>query len=531
VTPGWIGLGTIPPPVLNVAEAFPHDPAVALLVSARSRIPVIVWVIGTRKDGNREVFPSRELPGDGEEHTLLWTVDERIGRGGDFVGFKISIGQRTPVETADYYAVSFGTITVAGVQTLSDEEVLAASSYTPLILELTAPRPGTPSMKGVMAVPSALAARYLGGKLVVRDGDENVIEAVIDQPQTTSRGLFMKEFVLPIRGAAGETRRVELSLAKDDGSLFILGSATYKPVTEEIARRQGEVPFQDILSYAVDPSGPDLGVVTVVRDLYARLEPRGGETMTHELLANTVSLESGLFELQPAWRVPAFAHWAEAGFRTVSVEEINDAVAIFVTGADGRGLEQLGLASAAGRSAVRPAINNPIFAPAPDYTGWTDGQPSSLRGNAVIPYGRSYALVALVQAAENPVRTITGLSTGLRDFADAGVIDINPTHTAGGLGHLDATQRAGVTYLLADDPGALWTSTDPLRRWERHDAAFPAEWSSFRLRRVGDADYLFGLAEHEGKRVVRWTAVEYRGDGAALPHVVKDPTMPSGSAQ
>src|SRR5690606_23295635 len=147
---------------------------------------------------------------------------------------------------------------------------------------------------------------------------------------------------------------------------------------------------------------------------------------------------SGLFDIQPAWRVPAFAHWAEAGFRTVRVGSVAGAVAILVTGVDGEGLEQLGLASAAGRRSVLRASSSPVFSPAPEYTGWVPGQPSALRGNAVINYGRTFALLALARAGEQPSRLIAALSPGLRSFADAGALDMSLPDTVQGLGHLDA---------------------------------------------------------------------------------------------
>jgi hypothetical protein len=520
VTPGWVGFGgAIPRPVLDITQPLPHDATRALGLRISSRKPVVVWFLGVRTDGNLEVFPSRLVPGDGAVHSLLWSIDARVGRGSEFTGFKLVVGQYEPLRTEDYFSVRVHEIGVPGINVLSDDDYLAASSYAPLTIQYAAPQADLTSQELVVSMPSPIAARQRGGSIVVRDGDETVAEIPVDEIETTGRRLFQKTIPLPVRGVAGEQRTVRALLRRLDASVLDLGQVTYRPAAPAELRQVFEVPNQSIVSYALFDAGPDLGVITVVRDLFARDEPEGAPTMTHEVQVHQVSLRTGRAETQPAWRVPAFAVWAEAGFRTISAIEAGDATAIFVTGTDGQGLEHLGLASTSRRSPVRPAMNNPIFAPAPEFTGWTDGWPSMIRGAAFAPYGRTFFMVALAQAAEEQPRVLAALSPALRDFADAGVLDLDLPWSHKGLGHLDLSWRGDYYYLLTDDPTALWTSRDPLRAWQRHEVALPVEWHAFRLREIDGKPFLFGLFEHEGKTLLRWTPVHFEGEPLPLPIV------------
>lgn len=509
VKPAGIGMSRVPSPVMRVdaSEPIPHQQEYAIRIDLETKERVIVYVFGIRANQTVEVLSTRETTGLGRE-SLLWALEERIGRASDLVAFEVAFvraGEAENSADAQVFALD-----VVNAGDLSDAELLAASSFEPVSVRFRQLFTGAEQQRLSIVVPKTLMARYPDAEVHARDSLRDLLKATFGERQETGLEMALFESAIPVSIEPGETERIEAYLVTAEGEEVPLGETTYRLVARERSFRQFEVPFQTIRSFDVIQNGPDLMMLTVVRDRYVRTEPRGAETMTHEMLTHTVSASSGRFETQPTWRVPAFSHWAEAGFRAVGVGKIRDSFAIIVSGGDHEGIETIGLAATAANSPVRPSVRNPVYAPPREFLDWTQGQSLATRGSTVLTFGRTFLIPMLAQVGEGDPRLIAAMTTNMRTFTDAGIIPVDVPETLDG--HVDVFQRDGLYYMLTDDPKIIWTAADPLRDWRRHEINLPDTWRAYRLAEHNGKTYLFGLADWNGHSVIRWVPVSF-GDG------------------
>ncbi len=519
VTAHPVGVSGLPPHSveLQAETAATHTPDNALQVRITSEKPVLVWMTAYSEPTAGEVYPVRKTSGGDKPEYVRWTFDSRIGSAGDPSVFRIGIGTKEGIQTVvvDDYAIE-------PTVNLTDEDVIAASTWATLSISHAEPRDPSRSLEVFTAIPRVVARRCLGSRIVVDVNGEKISESLVEEEDSGSRALWQSEIRVPLGNyAEGGPHTVSAKLIHPDDSEVSLGSRHFRLLHEKRSFQQWEYPHQSIEDYEVFSDGPDFRVIAILRDLYACDEPDTSKTMQREIHDTRITTDVTLWQDEVAWRAPAYGLWLSGGFHSMALGDYDGALSAYVTGMDPDGLEVLGHLSTVAYSEMRPSVKNPTWGPAEIFTGWKHGMRRTIRPITITTYGRGFLLLSGVQIEnENPV-VVGALSNELLYWTDAGVVPLDLPVAAR---HMDVDHRDGFHYLYTDDPDRIFVSRDPLRNWEPRSVSLPQDWFRFRVILFEGTEYLFGLHTIDGKNVLRWREIEWKDESGnvSLPHL-KEP--------
>ena len=527
VSPSQPGIGGVPPPslIFDAPDSIKHDPANILEIDIATSASVAFVLTGTLRRGKTEVFTARQVSNDSA--TLRWMLSQRVGRADDLTSFSLA-AQYIPGAPFPAEPVLVAEPRIIDASLLSDPELIAASPFRALVPNYLMPATPTTTIQEVQIVlPGLVAVRNQGKKVGLLLDGHVAADFQITLDQAADADLYVRTISLPAYGHSGDERQLQLLLQKADQKFYVLEQRQINILPAERDYGQFEQPFRSIRDYEITGADGDMLVVALLDDLYSDPEPLLAATATHEIVGNFLSPYTGKFESNPVWRIQAFDHWAEAGFRSVGMGRHESVVAMFVSGADAAGVESIGLAASSGSGVLRPLPTNPIIVPTGAFSGREDGLSLALRGNAAVPYGEGFALLTWSQAGNREPRMLAYVCPDLRYWVEAGVV---PTGLPRDTRHVAVEKRGDLYYMTTDESDRLWVSSDPLRHWQPFDVEFPTDWRAFRLKELNGTEYLFGLYDFEGRSVLRWQEVTWNADrGIPLPEFATTPSPAQGA--
>ncbi len=524
IQPRPMGLLGLPSRVYHWESALSisHEPENIFQVRVLAKEPVVLGLIGKSTEDGEEIFPNRLIEPSDEPQWVRWALDQRIGTAPSIASFVVCAGSFEHAKEE----IVLDNFQVLDAKELSDEELIAASAYQPLTLRYSHPNKQLTTQEVFACLPREVARRHVGGKLVITVNGESKKEVLISDASSGERKLFTQKISIPMSEFSGSEQSIGLILEKTDGSKIDLGTQEFRFRSTNDSFQEFEMPLQSVDSFVAFKTGPDLRLVVSTVDLFTRPEPQGARTQVHEMHDVTLSVMSGLFDSEVFWRLPAFGHWASAGFRSLGLGSIRNNHAIWATAAGSDGIEVVANAATVNGTPIRPFVNNPVYFPAPEFSDWEEGQTRVVRGNGVVPYGRSWMMANISQVNNNPPRMIAALTSDMRQLSDAGPL---PIELPDGVTHLSFAKHENWSYLLTDDPHTVWVSHDPLRFWEQKSVDFPEDWFQFRIVAIDGIDQLFGLATVNGKNVVRWQELEWVEERKEAPMPKLSAATNSGS--
>ncbi|MCB2156102.1 hypothetical protein KQI84_14595 [bacterium] len=520
------GIGLMPSPqiVLDTPGPVLHDEANILEVTVSTSATVALVLTGSMAGDRFEVFPARRI--SNAEGKVRWMLKQRVGRATDLTSFTLAT-QFIPDTPFKSEPVIISNPRIIDARLLSDSEVIQASPFRALVPNYTMPAgANTVTQQVSVVLPGVLAVRGGGRDMKLLLDGRPIADMKLDVEKAEDASLYTRTFTLPNYGEAGDTRDVRLLLHLEGQKYAVLDRRILQILPPGRVHGQFEQPFRSIRDYEIAESGGDMLVVAILDDLYSHEEPQLAATASHDVVANILSPYTGKFESRDVWRVPAYGHSWEGGFQSIGIGRREGLMAVFLSGLSAQGIESISMAGSAGSGVFRPVPANPILEPGAALSGKVDGEPFAMRGNSVVDYGDSYALLSWTQVGGKKPRLLSFVSPDIRYWVEAGAVPNQlPTNTR----HIALSHRGELYYMTTDDPHRVWVSADPLRHWQPFDVDFPEDWRAFRLRRIGNTEYIFGLFEYEGRSILRWRECKWSADkGIPLPVMTDEPSPTRG---
>ncbi|MDX1972408.1 MAG: hypothetical protein SFY68_07750, partial [Candidatus Sumerlaeia bacterium] len=489
-------------------DTIAHSPATAVYLKVTNSVPLVVGLETRTPSESNEVYRRQLLqPG---ENTVYWLLEERVGKSANPRHFFFSFGADQVVE--------FSGLSAGLVQTGSVDNATVANATQFLLFQIGYKRVeyGRLINQPVQVVlPRELYRRFLGQKIVIMGGDERR-EILIDPKRDLKQEFFFEQQSIPL-GQIGLGRKVFRAAIMDEfgEELFLLGEDSFdvvEPSADTLSfKGTFEVPFRSVRDYSVFDQAPDFRLVVLPFDQLSKPEPKGYESCAHEVLDFTISLNSGSNREHVAWRAPAYDHFAEAGFNSLSIGRSGNAVAVYLTGENAAEMDILGFLFALDQAPLGAPIQNPLHRPSDEWTGHRKGLFLDLMSSGTAPYGAGHVMLNQASTRTGEFRMIPSVSNDLRSWVDAGLVTQfnkpsadtpNPKPAE----HLFLTKFGSLYYIIRNQE--LWVSPDPLREWSRTTVELPA-WEKLRLIQLGESWYFFGLDEVESKQGIRWHQADW----------------------
>ncbi|MEQ8819465.1 MAG: hypothetical protein RLY93_04420 [Sumerlaeia bacterium] len=478
-----------------------------------------VGAVAHLRSGLEELWLSREAVDSANGgQQILWTFDPRLGAPDSVTSLTLAFRSR-----AGRQKVQLLDIELVPAPQLSAADWLQASVFEPVSLAFHAlPRSST-GQQAIISLPGPFVFHFEGGELRLRLNDRDLPPIPLQIVSASDAETFFRRVNIPTYGQPGDVRTLRVTAHGPAGNEFLVSEKSFRILPEERSFGQFEAPFQSIVDYTVHDAGADSVITAILQDPYAAQEPPTALTATHQVDAFTFSFRSGMFEAETIWQVPAYGHWASAGFRSLAHGANGDANGLYASANNLTGRAVMGLASAAGNTRPIPAeLINPAFVPVPLAPPPDEHEEREILAHTIAPYGRGHVMLTWMTVNRQPPVLVASVSPTLRFWMDAGQLDI-PSLPAG-TSHLSLHRRGPQWLLLTDDPTRVWVSSDPLRHWVPIAADFPRDWHAFSLHDIDGKPHLFGLTGEYGRDVLRWLPVDWRPnpDGLALPVLVEN---------
>lgn len=495
---------------------FKHDPKSVIRLSVTVTEPLVVGLESQTAEGVIEVYRRQQLQSGANQ--VYWLLEERIGKSPDPRFFEISFGGNVRSEYSNLR------LELIDGSTLSNEQVLQATQFLPLQIELKRPNLKHQKQQTAQVVlPRELHRRFPGQTIMVTLGGESQ-ELLIDPIAPLKQEFFFHQFPFDLSNLSLGDHLIEAQIQDESGNTLLpLGAETFELLDEiDPSGASFEVPFRDVVDYVPFFQNEDLRLIVLPQDQLSKEEPYGFETARHEVLDYTISLKSLQSREHVGWRVPGFGHFAEAGFQQLSIGSQPVGHMFFLTAENAFERQVLAYGVSVDNAPFGAPINNPLYAPSSEWTGSVlPDDAVRLMNSGAQKYGSSYVMLTEVQVNNGPARTIASVSNDLRTWVETGIVpalDRKPALAK----HLFLTKKDSFFFLIRDRE--VWFSQDPFRSWSKIDVPLP-NWANVRLVQVGEQWYYFGIERLNNKNMVRWQKCAWvmNSQGFFIPEIQSSP--------
>lgn len=483
-------------------EPVPNDSTMVVLVEFD--VEASAFVVGLeagKSNGSTEIFRRQQISPN--QTYALWLLEKRIGNSRPTEKFYLEVGgfnradaklKRFEVQPLDYFSV---------------DQLMEATSYEPVTMAYKELATDWSLEQEVnIAFPKEIARRYVGQEVAVIF-DSMVKKYPISLDDVKDRSLWEKRVSLPVDLSEIGTRSVSVVIqTTDDAKLFHIGDDSFRVIgVQGNVVDSFEMPFRDYKDYTVFYNKPDLRIVALPTNVYSKPEPLFFESSSHEMIDYIVSLESGNYRPHVGWRIPPFDHWAEEGFRHLSLGRLLDSYAIYASGGNAEGLDIIGHGAVIDGAPLGSPVKNPIYFPHNQFAGWQEKHSIELRSAGAAFYAGNFVHIIQSHVYGEPKRMIAAISNDVTKLMDVKRIpdleDATPNF------NLQLFEYDGYYFLLADK--TLWRSDKPFDHWETIEVEFPENLYNFKRLRIGEgSDYIFGLEIVEGRSILRWEKITWK---------------------
>jgi len=482
-------------------EPVPNDSTMVVLVEFD--VEASAFVVGLeagKSNGSTEIFRRQSITPS--QKYALWLLERRIGNARPTEKFYLEVGgfnranaklKRFEVHPLSYFSV---------------DQLMEATSYEPVTMAYKELATDWNLEQEVnVAFPKEIARRFIGQEVaVIFDSMIKKFPITLDDVQ--DRDLWEKRISLPVDLSEIGTRKVSVVIqTTDDEKLFSIGEDTFRVIgVQGNVVDSFEMPFREYKDYTVFYNKPDLRIIALPTDIYSKPEPLFFESSSHEMVDYIVSLESGNYRPHVGWRIPPFDHWAEEGFRHLSIGKLLDSYAIYASGGNAEGLDIIGHGAVIDGAPLGSPIKNPIYFPHNMFAGWKENHSIELRSAGAALYAGNFLHIIQSHVYGEPRRMIAAISNDITKLLD--IKRLPDLEDAAPNFNLQLFEHDGYYFLLADK--TMWRTDKPFDYWETIEVEFPENIYNFKRLRIGEGrDYIFGLEIVEGRSILRWEEITW----------------------